>query len=58
MKDLDEYRDGAAAEKLAAAVTRTLTRPKTIMAWARPRLTTGFAGGSGRIRLDRRWTPS
>ncbi len=31
MKYLDEYRDGAAAEKLAAAIARTVTRPWTIM---------------------------
>jgi hydrogenase expression/formation protein HypD len=31
MKYLDEYRDGAAAEKLAAAIGRTVTRPWTIM---------------------------
>src|SRR4051794_11635569 len=31
MKFLDEYRDGAAAEKLAAAIARTVTRPWTIM---------------------------
>src|SRR3954453_22857282 len=31
MKFLDEYRDAAAAEKLAAAIARTVTRPWTIM---------------------------
>ena len=31
MKYLDEYRDAAAAEKLAAAIARTVTRPWTIM---------------------------
>jgi hydrogenase expression/formation protein HypD len=31
MKFLDEYRDGAASEKLAAAIARTVTRPWTIM---------------------------
>jgi hydrogenase expression/formation protein HypD len=31
MKYLDEYRDGAAAEKLSAAIARTVTRPWTIM---------------------------
>jgi hydrogenase expression/formation protein HypD len=31
MKYLDEYRDGAAAEKLAAAIARTVTRPWTVM---------------------------
>ena len=31
MKYLDEYRDGAAASKLAAAIARTVTRPWTIM---------------------------
>ena len=31
MKYLDEYRDGAAAAKLAAAIARTVTRPWTIM---------------------------
>jgi hydrogenase expression/formation protein HypD len=31
MKYLDEYRDGAAAEKVAAAIRRTVTRPWTIM---------------------------
>jgi hydrogenase expression/formation protein HypD len=31
MKYLDEYRDGAAAEKLAAAIAATVTRPWTIM---------------------------
>jgi hydrogenase expression/formation protein HypD len=31
MKYLDEYRDPAAAEKLAAAIARTVTRPWTIM---------------------------
>ena len=31
MKYLDEYRDRAAAEKLAAAIARTVTRPWTIM---------------------------
>jgi len=31
MKYLDEYRDGRAAEKLAAAIARTVTRPWTIM---------------------------
>ena len=31
MKYLDEYRDGAAAEKLATAIARTVTRPWTIM---------------------------
>ena len=31
MKYLDEYRDGAAARKLAAAIARTVTRPWTIM---------------------------
>ncbi|MDE2507349.1 MAG: hydrogenase formation protein HypD, partial [Planctomycetota bacterium] len=31
MKYLDEYRDGAAAERLVAAITRTMTRPWTIM---------------------------
>ena len=31
MKYLDEYRDGAAAEKLAAAIARAVTRPWTIM---------------------------
>jgi hydrogenase expression/formation protein HypD len=31
MRYLDEYRDGAAAERLAAAVARTVTRPWTIM---------------------------
>ena len=31
MKYLTEYRDGAAAEKLAAAIARTVTRPWTIM---------------------------
>jgi len=31
MKYLDEYRDGAAAEKLASAIARTVTRPWTIM---------------------------
>ncbi len=31
MKHLDEYRDGAAAQKLAAAIARTVTRPWTIM---------------------------
>src|SRR5437763_2579445 len=31
MKYLDEYRDGAAAEKLTAAIARTVTRPWTIM---------------------------
>ena len=31
MKYLDEYRDGAAAETLAAAIARTVTRPWTIM---------------------------
>src|SRR5438045_3271305 len=31
MKYLDEYRDGAAAEKLADAIARTVTRPWTIM---------------------------
>src|SRR5215468_4295858 len=31
MKYVDEYRDGAAAAKLAAAVARTVTRPWTIM---------------------------
>ena len=31
MKYLDEYRDSAAAEKLAAAIARTVTRPWTIM---------------------------
>jgi hydrogenase expression/formation protein HypD len=31
MRYLDEYRDGAAAEKLAAAIARAVTRPWTIM---------------------------
>ena len=31
MKYLDEYRDGEAARKLAAAIARTVTRPWTIM---------------------------
>jgi hydrogenase expression/formation protein HypD len=31
MKDLDEYRDGGAARKLAEAIARTATRPWTIM---------------------------
>src|SRR4051794_14883159 len=31
MKYLDEYRDGAAAETLATAIARTVTRPWTIM---------------------------
>jgi hydrogenase expression/formation protein HypD len=31
MKHLDEYRDSAAAQKLAAAIARTVTRPWTIM---------------------------
>jgi hydrogenase expression/formation protein HypD len=31
MKYLDEYRDGAAAEKLASAIARKVTRPWTIM---------------------------
>ena len=31
MKHLDEYRDGSAARKLAAAIARTVTRPWTIM---------------------------
>ena len=31
MKYLDEYRDGEAAKKLAAAIARTVTRPWTIM---------------------------
>jgi len=31
MKYLDEYRDGAAAEKVAAAIARTVTRPWTLM---------------------------
>src|SRR6202522_3595000 len=31
MKYLTEYRDSAAAEKLAAAIARTVTRPWTIM---------------------------
>ena len=31
MRYLDEYRDGAAAEKLAAAIGRTVTRPWTLM---------------------------
>src|SRR2546425_7570330 len=31
MKYLDEYRDGAAAEKLAQAIARGVTRPWTIM---------------------------
>jgi hydrogenase expression/formation protein HypD len=31
MKYLDEYRDGAAAEKLVTAIARTVTRPWTIM---------------------------
>jgi hydrogenase expression/formation protein HypD len=31
MKYLDEYRDGQAAHKLAAAIARTVTRPWTIM---------------------------
>ena len=31
MKYLDEYRDGEAAEKLAAAIARAVTRPWTIM---------------------------
>lgn len=31
MKYLDEYRDNAAVEKLAAAIARTVTRPWTIM---------------------------
>ena len=31
MKYLDEYRDGAAAERLTAAIARTVTRPWTIM---------------------------
>jgi hydrogenase expression/formation protein HypD len=31
MKYLDEYRDGAAAEKLARVIARTVTRPWTIM---------------------------
>jgi hydrogenase expression/formation protein HypD len=31
MKYVDEYRDGAAAEKLAAAIAATVTRPWTIM---------------------------
>jgi hydrogenase expression/formation protein HypD len=31
MKYLDEYRDGAAAEKLASAIARIVTRPWTIM---------------------------
>jgi hydrogenase expression/formation protein HypD len=31
MKYLDEYRDGAAAEKLSVAIARTVTRPWTIM---------------------------
>jgi hydrogenase expression/formation protein HypD len=31
MKYLDEYRDGAAAEKLAAAIRKTVTRPWTLM---------------------------
>ena len=31
MKYLDEYRDGVAAEKLAGAIARTVTRPWTIM---------------------------
>src|SRR5436305_5078665 len=31
MKHLDEYRDGAAAEKLATTIARTVTRPWTIM---------------------------
>src|SRR5437660_11268843 len=32
MKYLDEYRDGAAAQKLADAIARTVTRPWTLMA--------------------------
>src|SRR3954471_3533858 len=31
MKYLDEYRDGAAAEKVATAIARTVTRPWTLM---------------------------
>src|SRR5271154_2631315 len=31
MKHLDEYRDGTAARKLAAAIVQTVTRPWTIM---------------------------
>ena len=31
MKYLDEYRDGAAARRLATAIARTATRPWTIM---------------------------
>ena len=31
MKYLTEYRDGAAAEKLATAIAHTVTRPWTIM---------------------------
>jgi hydrogenase expression/formation protein HypD len=31
MKHLDEYRDGSAARKLAAAIAKTITRPWTIM---------------------------
>src|SRR6202043_3398680 len=31
MKYLDEYRDGAAAEKLAEVIASTVTRPWTIM---------------------------
>ena len=31
MKYLTEYRDSAAAEKLASAIARTVTRPWTIM---------------------------
>jgi hydrogenase expression/formation protein HypD len=31
MKHLDEYRDSAAADKLSAAIARTVTRPWTIM---------------------------
>ncbi|MBP8131533.1 MAG: hydrogenase formation protein HypD [Candidatus Hydrogenedentes bacterium] len=31
MKFLDEYRDGATARRIAAAIRRTLTRPRTLM---------------------------
>jgi hydrogenase expression/formation protein HypD len=31
MKYVDEYRDGEAAQKLAEAIARTVTRPWTIM---------------------------
>jgi len=47
MKYLDEYRDSAAAEKLADAIARTVTRPWTIMEVCGGQTHTGAVMDSG-----------